>query len=69
MSQLNRLARTLIDLSDRPILYWASVSGFHPSNVAGFLRGRETLSEENVARILSVLSLDPDTLRLDPSRV
>ena len=69
MSQLNRLAKTLIDLSDRPILYWASVSGFHPSNVAGFLRGRETLSEENIARLLSVLSLDPDTLKLDPSRV
>ena len=69
MSQLNRLARTLINLSDRPILYWASVSGFHPSNVAGFLRGRETLSRENVARLLSVLSLDPDTLKLDPSRI
>lgn len=67
--ELNRLARILIDLSDRPILYWASVSGFHPSNVAGYLRGRETLSSENVARLLSVLSLDPNTLKLDPSRV
>ena len=67
--ELSRLARILIDLSDRPVLYWASVSGFHPSNVSNWLRGRETLSEENSARLLSALSLDPDTLKLDPSRV
>ena len=68
-SELSRLARILVDLSDRPVLYWASVCGFHPSNVSNWLRGRETLSEENVARLLSVLSLDPETLKLDPSRV
>jgi len=67
--ELSRLARILVDLSDRPVLYWASVCGFHPSNVSNWLRGRETLSEENVARLLSVLSLDPETLKLDPSRV
>ncbi|MHB8423184.1 MAG: helix-turn-helix domain-containing protein [Leptospirales bacterium] len=67
--ELSRLARILVDLSDRPVLYWASVCGFHPSNVSNWLRGRETLSEENVARLLSVLSIDPDTLKLDPSRV
>ncbi|MHB1287358.1 MAG: hypothetical protein ACYCYP_12565 [Leptospirales bacterium] len=64
-----RIARIRVDLSDRPILYWASVSGFHPNNVSSWLRGLKALSEENVARLLSVLSLDPDTLRLDPSRV
>ena len=67
--ELSRLARILVDLSDRPVLYWASVCGFHPSNVSNWLRGRETLSEENVARLLSVLALDPETLKLDPSRV
>ncbi|MHB1926158.1 MAG: helix-turn-helix domain-containing protein [Leptospirillum sp.] len=67
--ELSRLARILVDLSDRPVLYWASVCGFHPSNVSNWLRGRETLSEENIARLLSVLSLDPDTLKLVPSRV
>ncbi|MHB1285553.1 MAG: hypothetical protein ACYCYP_03160 [Leptospirales bacterium] len=67
--ELSRLARILVDLSDRPVLYWASVCGFHPSNVSNWLRGRETLSEENVARLLSVPSLDPETLKLDPSRV
>ncbi|MHB8544830.1 MAG: hypothetical protein ACYC9S_12650, partial [Leptospirales bacterium] len=67
--ELSRLARILVDLSDRPVLYWASVCGFHPSNVSNWLRGRETLSEENVARLISVLSLDPNTLKLDPSRV
>ena len=67
--ELSRLARILVDLSDRPVLYWASVCGFHPSNVSNWLRGRETLSEENVARLLSVLSLDPETLKLDPSRI
>ncbi|WP_053764600.1 helix-turn-helix domain-containing protein [Leptospirillum ferriphilum] len=68
-SDFSALARTLIDLSDRPVLYWASVCGFHPSNVSNWLRGRETLSESNIARLLSVLSVDPDTLKLDPSRV
>ena len=67
--ELSRLARILVDLSDRPVLYWASVCGFHPSNVSNWLRGRETLSEENIARLLSVLALDPETLKLDPSRV
>ena len=67
--ELSRLARILVDLSDRPVLYWASVCGFHPSNVSNWLRGRETLSEENQARLLKALSLDPDTLKLDPSRV
>lgn len=67
--ELSRLARILVDLSDRPVLYWASVCGFHPSNVSNWLRGRETLSEENQARLLSVLSLDPETLKIDPSRV
>lgn len=67
--ELSRLARILVDLSDRPVLYWASVCGFHPSNVSNWLRGRETLSEENIARLLKALSLDPDTLKLDPSRV
>ncbi|MHB1287419.1 MAG: hypothetical protein ACYCYP_12875 [Leptospirales bacterium] len=67
--ELSRLARILVDLSDRPVLYWASVCGFHPSNVSNWLRGRETLSEENSARFLSALSLNPDTLNLDPSRV
>lgn len=67
--ELSRLARILVDLSDRPVLYWSSVCGFHPSNVSNWLRGRETLSEENAARLLSVLSLNPDTLKLDPSRV
>lgn len=67
--ELSRLARILVDLSDRPVLYWASVCGFHPSNVSNWLRGRETLSEENVARLLSVLGLDPETLKLDCSRV
>lgn len=67
--ELSKLARILVDLSDRPVLYWASVCGFHPSNLSNWLRGRETLSEENVARLLSNLSLDPDTLKLDPSRV
>ena len=68
-SDFSALARILIDLSDRPVLYWASVCGFHPSNVSNWLRGRETLSENNIARLLSVLSVDPDTLKLDPSRV
>ena len=68
-SDFSALARILIDLSDRPILYWSSVCGFHPSNVSNWLRGRETLSEENQARLLSVLSVDPDTLKLDPSRI
>ena len=68
-SETSRLARILIDLSDRPVLYWASICGFHPSNVSNWLRGRETLSEENVARLLSVLSLDPATLKLFPFRV
>ena len=67
--ELSRLARILVDLSDRPVLYWASVCGFHPSNVSNWLRGRETLSEENQARLLKALSLAPDTLKLDPSRV
>jgi hypothetical protein len=67
--ELSRLARILVDLSDRPVLYWASVCGFHPSNVSNWLRGRETLSEENQARLLKALALDPDTLKLDPSRV
>ena len=67
--ELSKLARILVDLSDRPVLYWASVCGFHPSNLSNWLRGRETLSEENVARLLKALSLDPDTLKLDPSRV
>jgi len=67
--ELSRLARILVDLSDRPVLYWASVCGFHPSNVSNWLRGRETLSDENIARLLSVLSLDPETLQLDPSRI
>jgi hypothetical protein len=67
--ELNRLARLLIDLSDRSIIYWASVSGFHPSNVAGYLRGRETLSERNISLLLSALSINPETLKLDPSRV
>ena len=59
----------MVDLSDRPVLYWASVCGFHPSNLSNWLRDRETLSEENQARLLKALSLDPDTLKLDPSRV
>jgi hypothetical protein len=50
-----------------PILYWSSVCGFYPSNVSNWLRGRETLSEENVARLLSVLSFDPETLKHDQS--
>ena len=68
-SEFSTLARILIDLSDRPVLYWASLCGFHPSNVSNWLRGRDTLSELNIARLLSVLSLDPETLKLDPSRV
>jgi hypothetical protein len=68
-TEFRRLARLLIDLSDRPVLYWASVCGFHPSNVSNWLRGRETLSDENIARFLSVLSLDPETLKLDSSRI
>ena len=67
--ELSRLARILVDLSDRPALYWASICGFHPSNLSNWLRGRETLSEENIARLIKVLSLDPETLKLDPSRV
>jgi transcriptional regulator with XRE-family HTH domain len=67
--ELSRLARILVDLSDRPVLYWASACGFHPSNVSNWLRGRNTLSDENVARLLSVLSLDPATLKLFPFRV
>ncbi|MHB1285520.1 MAG: hypothetical protein ACYCYP_02990 [Leptospirales bacterium] len=62
------LIRTLIALSDRPALYWASVCGFHPSNVSSYLRGWESLSGEKADRLLSVLSLDPETLKLDPSR-
>ena len=68
-SDFSTLARILIDLSDRPALYWASVCGFHPSNVSNWLRGRETLSEENQARLLKTLSLFPDTLKLDPARI
>jgi hypothetical protein len=68
-SEYASLARILIDLSDRPVLYWASLCGFHPSNVSNWLRGRDTLSEPNILRILSVLSLDPETLKLDPSRI
>ena len=64
-----RLVRLLIELKDRPILYWASLCGIHPSNAANWLRGRDTLSNENVARFLNVLSVDPDTLKLDPSRI
>lgn len=67
--ELSRLARILVDLSDRPALYWASVCGFHPSNLSNWLRGRETLSEENIARLLKALSLDTDTLKLLPSRI
>lgn len=43
--------------------------GFHPSNAAGYLRGRETLSERNISLLLSVLSINPETLKLAPSRV
>jgi hypothetical protein len=68
-SEHSSIARILIDLSDRPVLYWASLCGFHPSNVSNWLRGRETLSEQNSFRLLSLLSVDPDTLKLDPSRV
>ena len=68
-TELFGLARTLIDLSDRPVLYWASVCGFHPSNVSNWLRGRETLSEENAGRLLSALGINTDTLKIDPSRV
>ena len=68
-NEYRRLAGILIELSDRPVLYWASVCGFHPSNVSNWLRGRETLSEENQARLLKALYLDLDTMKLDPSRV
>ena len=67
--KLPKLARLLVDLSDRPVLYWASVCGFHPSNLSNWLRDRETLSEENQARLLKALFLNSDTLKLDPSRV
>ena len=67
--ELSRFARILVALSDRPVLYWASVCGFHPSNASNWLRGRETLSEENQTRFLKALSLDPETLKLDPSRI
>jgi len=50
-NEYRRLAGILIELSDRPVLYWASVCGFHPSNVSNWLRGRETLSEENQAGV------------------
>jgi len=64
------LPRLLIDLSDRPIVHWASVCGFEPANLANWLRGREiSLSEKNISLLLSALSLDPETLKLDPSRV
>jgi len=67
--ELSSLARILVDLSDRPVLYWASVCGFHPSNVSNWLRGRETLSDENAGRLLSALGINTDTLKIDPSRV
>ncbi len=44
-------------------------SGFHPSSIAGYLHGRETLSERNISLLLSARSINPETLKLDPSRV
>ena len=68
--ELSRLARILIDLSDNSILHWASICGFEAANASAWLRGREEkLSEKNVVRLLKALSLDPDTLSLDPSRI
>ncbi len=67
---LLRRPRLLIELSDRPIVHWASVCGFEPANLANWLRRREiSLSERNISLLLSALSLDPETLKLDPSRV
>lgn len=64
------LPRLLIDLSDRPIVHWASVCGFEPANLANWLRGRAiSLSERNISLLLSALSIDPETLTLDPSRI
>jgi hypothetical protein len=42
--------------------YWASVCGFHPSNLSIWLRSRGNLSEGTLARLLSVLSLDSESL-------
>ena len=68
--ELSRLARILINLSDNSTIHWASICGFEAANAAGWLRGqKEKLSEKNVVRLLKALSLDPDTLELDPSRV
>lgn len=69
-TDLLRLPRLLIELSNRPIVHWASVCGFEPANLANWLRRREiSLSERNISLLLSALSLDPETLKLDPSRI
>ena len=69
-SETSRLARILIDLSDRPNTHWASSCGFEPANLSNWLRGREiSLSEKNISLLLSALSIDPDRLSLDPSRI
>ncbi len=64
------IPRLLIDLSDRPIVHWASICGFEPANLANWLRGRAiSLSEKSISILLSALSLDPETLKLFPFRV
>ena len=69
-SELSRLARILITLSDKSNIHWASRCGFEPANLSNWLRGREiSLSERNISLLLSALSIDPERLTLDPSRV
>lgn len=68
--ELSKLARILITLSDRSNIYWASICGFEPSNLSNWLRGREiSLSEKNIFLLLSALSINPERLTLDPSRI
>jgi hypothetical protein len=60
------IVRLRIDLSALPLVHWAKLAGMMPSNLANWLKGRATLSAGGVRSVLSVLSVDPETMNLLP---
>lgn len=56
------IVRLRIALSALPLVHWAKMAGLMPSNTANWLKGRAPLSAGGVRSILSVLSIDTETL-------